>query len=89
MKMHILCLRDIVANVWGQPTFAGNVGAAVRQFGDACVNTQDENNILAKHPEDFEFWEIGEYDDETGIITPFPQEKRRQVAIGANYRKTA
>lgn len=83
MKMKIVATRDVVGNVFSQPQFVVSVGMAIRSFGDACQNTQDPTNILAKHPGDFELWHLGEYDDETGT---FDTTERSQIAVGANYR---
>lgn len=85
MKLQVIATRDIVANVYGAPMFVVNLGSAVRNFGDECKR-KEPNNILAAHPEDFELWHLGEYDDNNGVITPYPPEERKQIAVGANYR---
>lgn len=41
---------------------------ALRQFGDLC---RQENSIFAKHPADFEIVSLGEFDTDTGILTPW------------------
>lgn len=41
---------------------------AIRQFGDLC---RQEGSIFAKHPGDFELVSLGEFDSETGILTPW------------------
>lgn len=90
MKMQIVATRDIVANLYGQPMFVPTLGQAIRSFGDGCQNTGDANNILAKHPQDFELWHLGEYDDETGRFLVEHDDstfERKQIAVGANYRK--
>lgn len=40
--------------------------AAVRVFTDAL---QNKDSIISQHPEDFDLIELGEQDDETGVIT--------------------
>lgn len=87
MKMQIIATRDIVANVFGQPVQTPHIGQAIRSFGDEC-RRKVEGNVLAAHPEDFELWHIGEYDDNTGSIDPYNpgDERRKQIAVGANYR---
>lgn len=87
MKYHILAVRDIVANVYGQPFAAANIGAAIRDFGDQCTVGE---GFLAKHPEDFELYKIGVYDDETGTLEQTDIEGKRihdQLAIGGRYTK--
>lgn len=86
MKLQIVATRDIVANLYSAPQFVPTIGQAVRSFGDACQNTQDPNNILAKHPRDFELWHLGEYDDEAGTFDP---SNKKQIAVGANYVKVS
>lgn len=78
--------RDIVANVYSIPQFVPYLGHAIRSFGDQC-RSKEKDNVLAKHPEDFELWHLGEYDDGTGTYTAFPMEQRKQLAVGANYRE--
>lgn len=84
----MVATRDVVANLYSQPQFVVSLGAAVRSFGDACTNTADPNNMLAKHPRDFELWHLGEYEDETGRFTVKHDGSAfepRQIAVGANY----
>lgn len=83
MKLFIIALRDIKADVYGQPNFVPNLGAAVRQFGDEC-NREAQDNMLYKHPEDFELYEIGTWSDAT---CQFELHEPRQIAVGSNYRK--
>lgn len=70
------------------PVFVPHLGQAIRSFGDEC-RRKEPGNVLATHPEDFELWHIGEYDDITGTFAgmgeyePF---ERKQIAVGANYR---
>lgn len=85
MKMHIVAVRDIVANVFGQPMFVGTLGGAIRSFGDQCTNTTDASNVLATHPEDFELYQLGEYNDENARFELLAEPK--QIAIGASYKK--
>jgi len=83
MKLKILVVRDIKADVYGQPFYSATKGAAVRNFGDQCQNG-DPNNMLTKHPEDFELYYLGEYDDENAS---FDLGKPEQIALGSNYIK--
>lgn len=86
MEFQVLATRDIVANVYGQPMFVPHIGMSIRSFGDECKR-KDPNNILSQHPEDFELWHLGTYDDNTGELKPFPHNERKQLAVGANYRE--
>lgn len=88
MKLYAIATRDIVANVFSQPIFVPHIGIAIRAFGDECSGKGQQKD-LAAHPEDFELWLIGEYDDITGQMEPGIQpDSRKQIAVGANYRTT-
>jgi hypothetical protein len=83
MKLQVIATRDIVANVYGQPMYVVHIGQAIRSFGDEAQR-KEPNNVLAQHPEDFELWHLGEWDDETAEYTEL--KPRKQLAAGANYR---
>ena len=36
MKLHIVVIRDIKANVFAQPQFVANIGGFIRSFADEC-----------------------------------------------------
>lgn len=42
-------------------------GEAIRSFRAECANKQSP---IAQNPTDFELWELGTYNDETGEIQP-------------------
>lgn len=80
MKMQIVAIRDIVANVYSQPQFTNSLGAAIRSFGDSC---RDKQHPIGQHPGDYELYHLGEYDDgDASFVTDHPP---RQIAVGANY----
>lgn len=64
MKHTILVLRDIKANYFLPPMFAPNVGVAIRQLTDA-INSGEKAFDWQKHPEDFELYELGNWESET------------------------
>lgn len=84
MKMFIVVIRDIKANVYAQPQFVASIGGFVRGFGDECQR-EAPDNIMSKHPEDFEAYELGWYGDEDAHFELHP--KPKQIAIGANYKR--
>lgn len=89
MKSYIIVMRDIVANVYTQPETTTTLGGAIRAFGDRCAGkhlAQQPNDVVAAHPEHFEMWVIGEYDDETAKCTVYDDDHRKQIAVGANYK---
>lgn len=81
-KLIIVAIRDRAVDAFFRPVFAPTIGVAVRSFQDE-INRQDPNNELAKHPEDYDLYQLGTFDEETGR---FYQEEGhpKQLAIGKN-----
>lgn len=78
MRYKILAIRDRAIDSFGVPVFSASVGGAIRSFADE-VNNPREGNQLHKHPEDFDLFALGEYDDATG---EFDVSRPQQVAVG-------
>lgn len=83
MLYQICVIRDSAADVFGQPIFVPAIGIAVRSFGDECKR-KDANNQMNKHPEDFEMFKVGTYDDNT---CEFVCQKPVSIARGADYKE--
>jgi len=81
MIYKICSIRDRAADSFSIPMFFAQTGAAIRAFGDE-VKRPAENNNLNKHPEDFDLYLIGEFDDQTGEFSPM---RPQQIAIGKDY----
>lgn len=64
--MKIYAIYDQATEAYGQPFFVKSQGQAVRSFKEECENKESQFN---KHPADYELWYIGEYDEETAVIT--------------------
>jgi hypothetical protein len=79
MKMVICSIRDSAADAYGRPFFLPSVGVAIRSFTDE-VNRPAEDNQIYQHPEDFDLFELGEFDDVTGRFTLLDVPK--QLALG-------
>lgn len=78
MRYKIVTVRDRVADVYGVPSFVLSVGAAIRSFGDE-INKKD-GSPLSAHPDDFDLFALGEYDDQNGEF--ISDGAPRQLAIG-------
>lgn len=61
----VVSVRDSASGLFGQPFFVSARGQAIRAFSDE-VNRKAADNDLSKHPEDFELYCIGEFDDLVG-----------------------
>jgi len=81
--LKIIIVRDIKANAYANPMFAASIGGTIRGFADE-INKGD-GNPLALHPEDYELYLFGEYDEQKGefILLPKPE----QIALGSNLKK--
>lgn len=67
MKMIVCCVMDVQAQAFMQPMFVQSKGVALRMVGDE-VNRQAPENLLFQHPEDFRLFELGEWDNATGLF---------------------
>lgn len=66
MKHCVFAVKDRLADVFGQPFQQANKGAAIRAFTDS-VNAVGDTNMLNKHPDDFDCYYLGTFDDNTGL----------------------
>lgn len=64
--MYILSVKDTKSDIYGQPMFFPTVGMAIRSFQDALADNQ---NAISKHPDDYNLYTIGQWDDNIGKIT--------------------
>ena len=70
MKKLMLSIHDNKARCYSQqPSFHDNEALAQR-FIQFAVNSKDPEHIIPRSPGDFTFFIVGEYDTETGQITP-------------------
>lgn len=64
-----LALYDRVGEVFHTPMFMQNLGVAFRGLKDEIARG-GEGNTLATHTGDFELYELGTYDQESGEFMP-------------------
>jgi len=64
-KLKIFALRDVRVEAFLKPMFLQNKKVLHRAIGQAL---QDENSMLYVAPEDYQVYELGEYDEATGQI---------------------
>ena len=69
MNLVIVSVKDTAAGAFGRPIFVQSPAVAVRSFRDE-INRPDSQEDMSKHPEDFELYFVGEFDDQTGVISP-------------------
>lgn len=68
MIMLAFAIRDKKAECFMQPWFALTKGAAIRSFTDT-VNNPGGENMIAKHPEDFDLFIVGSFSDLDGTMS--------------------
>lgn len=67
MKKLMYAVRDIKADAFMNPFPVNTPGMAERAFTDV-VN--DPNQPLHKHPADYQLFEVGSFDEDTGLVAP-------------------
>lgn len=69
MKYYVYSVLDAKMGVFSGLILDMTDDSAIRGFADG-VNDSNASNKLFKHPEDFALYRLGEYHQDTGIITP-------------------
>jgi hypothetical protein len=69
MQIRIFSIRDAKSGVYHNPFFFSNPNLAAREC-HAMVNHGGPESIIAKYPQDFDLYDCGEFDTETGRIVP-------------------
>lgn len=64
---HVYAVKDLAIQGFGDCFLVRAPGEAVRSFQDE-VNRSDGKSAVAAHPEDYELYKIGEYDDSQGVL---------------------
>lgn len=66
--IRLICsVRDSAAELYGQPIYVPSRGVALRSFADE-VNRAAMDNPLHQHPDDFILYELGSFDESTGLF---------------------
>lgn len=67
MRRFVMSIFDVKQNGFGQPFFVVSRGIAFRSIGDDLMR-KDTDNVMARHPGDFKLYELGEFEDSTGML---------------------
>lgn len=67
MLQFVVSVKDRAADVFNRPFFVPHRNVAVRDFTDE-VNRSAVDNPLNKHPDDFDLYILGTFDDNTGAF---------------------
>lgn len=71
MKTLVFTIQDKKSAAHLPPFYCVNRDVALRHFKNAANDKQTE---IGRNPEDFNLYLIGEFDDNTGVITAIPSD---------------
>lgn len=88
MIQFVCAIKDSASGLFGRPIFVVKPAQAMRSFTDE-VNRAAPDNELHRHPEDFELYCLGSFDDSTGHLSPLDSGpslivRGKDAAQGAN-----
>lgn len=86
MQLKIYSIRDTKAEVFHPPFFQKSHGEAERSFSELL---RDEKSLIYKYPEDYDLYYLGNYDDQTGKITPNNSPEHQLKAVQISLRNNA
>ena len=67
MKMIVCSIKDRAADAFMRPFFVPRNEMAIRSFTDE-VDRQAVDNPMYAHPEDYDLYELGVFDEDTGDL---------------------
>lgn len=86
MKLVLCSVKDRAADAYGRPMFVPSSGVAIRSFSDEINRTADDNQLY-NHPDDFDLYEFGVFDDNSGQFDIYEQPKL--LSLGKQVKITA
>ncbi len=78
MIVKMYSVYDKKSELWKVPFYAQNAGLAIRMF---TVAVRDPNTELATFAEDFELWEVGEFNNDFGVFVCYEQKHHMCNAV--------
>lgn len=66
MILKMYCIYDRKTEIHHPPNMAHNTGHALRVFTEIFATP---NQVFGKYPEDFQIFEVGSFDDQSGMLT--------------------
>lgn len=84
MKFKIFSIKDRAIDAFMRPWYAQSTGQAVRMFQDEINNPQSE---MHKHADDYDLYELGDWNEETAEFTQDAERGPKQVARGKELVK--
>ena len=62
----VYAIYDSGVSTWLKPVYAKNNGEILRSFTEICNDSQSQ---FFKHPSDYTLFELGTFDDDSGVFT--------------------
>ena len=84
MILKAFTIRDSKGEVFNTPFFQKTHGEAERSFKE-LVN--DQQSMVAKYPDDYDLYYIGEYNQDTGVLRPTDTPQHVAKAINVVMQK--
>lgn len=69
MIINVYSVFDAKLATFGRPWYEMTDASAIRVFSDAVNDGSNPNNQWNKHPEDFSLFRIGNFVDDTGMLS--------------------
>jgi hypothetical protein len=66
-KLVVCAVRDAALQAYARPFFVPTKGVAMRSFRDE-VKRKAEDNPMHQHPEDYELFALGTFDEASGVF---------------------
>lgn len=83
MIYQVVCVRDAALEGFARPFFVPSLGQAIRSFSDEIVRVA-EDNPMSKHPEDYDLYHVGSFDDSVGELKGIAP---LRIAVGAQLKR--
>ena len=65
MIQTICAVRDKATDAFGRPIFVATAAVGIRSFQDE-INRDSPDNAFHVHPDDYDLYDLGTFDDNTG-----------------------
>lgn len=83
MKLLAFSVFDTKTDAFARPFFCKSIGEAMRSWESISNDPQSE---ICKFPADFTLFQVGEFDETTGKLTPLDAAKNLGTALQAKAR---
>lgn len=85
--MKLFAIKDIKAERYSPPQSSTSEGTFLRDIQSALSQPPQQPNPFFDHPEDFQLFEVGSFDVDTGVVTPCNPHK--SLGMASDYRRAA